>query len=761
MKKVFNKTFAAIMLAIVMVLALFSGLFFVGHGEVAQADGGAMDIKFETDNKVFSKGKKFDVTVTLTPNIVNCNFSGLSLRVGALNPDKSGYDATMCSQLTISSPIIPLVDKPDIYGDWSDLCPININEDLALAGFDSSSSTWYNGSSAGNALLSVSSTTDSVPYSSDNTIQFKFAITIGSSVTDNTTFTFGISETNNNQIGYTNASTNAKQYYTADNTSDISVEPLTFTVREPKTDNNLSTIKAGQGKTDSELQDVTITDGSTDLEITIKDPTEPFYILPTASDAEGATITVKTSDTDTGTEVNSGEKIEIDIPTDGKISIIVTAEDGTSKTYTLNVTLVGATLSALTATSDTKVTGATEGVQETFDSQTLSYTVIVPSDATKMSITATVSADNIANNYAKTSLTLSKTGSCTVPSTATSGTAFDVTGIADGDTVTVMTLADNGDGTRSNTSYVIKFEIKSVDTAITLTVVGKTTSKTFTNNAEKATEKAVDYYYIISGETNAASTVTVAFPTTASVTLNDVTYMASKDLTAGTHTIVVTAEAGNTKTYTFILKAYTPLQLKSGVIAEFMCEEITSTNAYGWSYTDKGLEHGKDDLDFDRYVIGHIKEKTSVNQFLANFETDVANSLKLYNTDGTLIYNMGSPADGYSESDLNLTNKGVGTSWKLEYIVDGDVEETVYLSVFGDLNGDGMINTRDITEIGKIINGASATIANFDASKEVRLAAYLTGINAMFDGRPEINALDISALVEHIQGINNIASFYD
>ena len=437
--------------------------------------------------------------------------------------------------------------------------------------------------------------------------------------------------------------------------------------------------------------------------------------------------------------------------------ISVYNEDGSTKTYNLTVTVVGATLTALTAKSDTKVTGVTEGVKETFDSKTLAYTVIVPSDATKVAITATVST----GNSASTTMALSKTGSCTIPSTATSGTAFDVEGVADGDKLTIKAQADNGAGTKSETAYVVTFDVKDVDVAITLTVVGKTTNKTFTNDATKATDKSVDYFYLVAGETNAASDVTISFPTTATeVTLDSVAYTASKPLAAGEHTVFVKAEAGNTKEYKFILKAYTALQLKSGVTADFVYEKLTDTNVYVRTYKQDGLTHGKDDLGFDRFVIGQIEEKTSVNQFLANFETSVANNLKLYKADGTLIYNMGSPADGFSESDLNLTNKGVGTSWKLEYIVDGDVEETVYLSVFGDLNGDGKIDTRDITEVGKIIKGAAATIANLDASVEVRLAAYLSGNNAIFNDKPQITAVDIPVLVNHIKEIRAVSSYF-
>lgn len=758
MKKVFNKTFAAIMLAIVMVLALFSGLFFVGHGEVASAEGEEVNVKIEADTKTFSKGTKFNVTITINTTISNAIFSSLTLNFGPVNSAKNGFDEDKCKMLTF----VPYKDNA-LFGRSDNFKNkyFSANSSAVVDESNNESELTY----AKDGLVSISIAFDGqTRLACTEKVTLTFGISIGSDVPDGTQFELGVLEENAVNFyeycpvdGDIATDTMGKGVKVATTNSAFNLTPLTFTVKEPSSVNSLSGIRVGQGETSADLTSLDTT--STNLSATVKDMNSPIAIYPELpTNAGNATIKVKATNdaSDAGTAVNAKEVSKFTIPADGKLSIIVTAENGDTKEYVLTVKIVDAVLTALTAKSDTKVTGTNEGVQGTFDSKTLKYTVFVPSDATKVSITATVSTGNSAKNTVQ----LSTTGSCTAPASGVSGTAFDVTGVANNDKLTIKAEAYDG-SINSYKNYEIEFKIKDVDTAIDLTVVGNTTKKTFTNNATKATDKKVDYYYIVAGETNAASEVTITFPTTASkVTLDSQVYTASKILTAGEHTVVVTAEAGNTKEYKFILKAYTALQLKSGVVADFMLEEISGSSVYRRTYKEKSLVHGKDDLDFDRFVIGQIGPKTTVNTFITNFETAVANSIKLYKADGTLVYNLGSPADGVTADDFNNTDMGIGTGWKLEYIVDNDVEETVYLSVLGDIDGNGYVNAFDISFLSSVIRGISTDVQKITGSLELRLAAYVSNNVSYSNNKPDIKANEIALISRYIKGNLTLSDLY-
>lgn len=733
MKKVFNKTFAIVAIAFAMVLAIFGGIFFTGHNEVASADGSVATVKFETDATVFTQGSTINVTGTLSSAKDNTYcYSSITFYVGIINSAKDGYDTTKTGYLTFTNPTwssnVKLTGKNAVYTDNTIL-------------IDSASAA-----KEGSIMLSLSLTgTRSKAVDCSDEITFSFSFTIDSSVPDDTKFSLGIAPLEHSMIGVSEITSGTPTYATS-NTADVEITPLEFTVRKPKSDKNLSALEVGQ---DGNMQTITDVDFANDsnINVTLTDPTAQVVIKPTVPSDSGATIYVKKpSDSGNGTKVTSGSSESFDIPADGVLSIIVQAEDETTKTYTLTIKVVGATLTKLTVKSDTKTSGVTEGVKEKFDSKTTSYTVLIPSDATKATINATVST----GHSEKTTLALATLGTGSVASSSVaSGTDFDMTGIKTGDKLTITASADDGSGHTSTTEYTLTFKVVSIDTEITLDITGKTSSKRFTSNSDKATENNVDYYYIITGETNAASTAVITFPTNATEKkLNGTEYTSSVNLTAGTHTITVKAEAGNTKTYTFILKAYTAIKLKSGITADFIYEDTsTPGKRFRKSYSAENKVHGVDDLSFDRLVIGNILPKTSINDFLNNFDSTTANAIKLYKADGTLVYDQGAAAGGLSSSDLSNTTVSIGTSWKLEYIVDSAVEETIYLSVLGDSNGDGYVNATDIAVFGKVVKKLTYEKNKYDSNVEYRLASYV--VNQF---GTDVAASDITEIANIVRG---------
>ena len=106
------------------------------------------------------------------------------------------------------------------------------------------------------------------------------------------------------------------------------------------------------------------------------------------------------------------------------------------------------------------------------------------------------------------------------------------------------------------------------------------------------------------------------------------------------------------------------------------------------------------------YIIGNIKVNTTLNSFISNIRND-SKLLKVYGAKGELIY------DGISCNGLiaeSVENYFVGTGFKLElydsstYTVPSD---TIYLSVLGDINGDGRINASDVSYLRQVANDST------------------------------------------------------
>ena len=126
------------------------------------------------------------------------------------------------------------------------------------------------------------------------------------------------------------------------------------------------------------------------------------------------------------------------------------------------------------------------------------------------------------------------------------------------------------------------------------------------------------------------------------------------------------------------------------------------------TYTETGFVHTQNDFDKSqlvndkKIVLGKISPNTSVNEFIGNLNF-ASNMLKLYNNDN-LIYNKGEQTQ-YTTLYDNGLELAVGTGWKLEvYASSGDKIEDIYLSVLGDITGDGRVNSADCNYLRKIVN---------------------------------------------------------
>ena len=195
------------------------------------------------------------------------------------------------------------------------------------------------------------------------------------------------------------------------------------------------------------------------------------------------------------------------------------------------------------------------------------------------------------------------------------------------------------------------------------------------------------------------------------------------------------------------------LQLKDGTIAQYITEieedEDGDIYSYRRTYAELGWVHGVDDTELERYVIGQVSPETSIMTFMSNFEESQWSMIRLKDSDGNILYDRGKPGEGITEDDLNDTEMyQMCTGYKIEYGVDETGGEEIYISVLGDVNGDGYLDTADNISVLSYIR----RVLELDKA-EYKLAAYVVNSG-------EIGTSDAIALLSIIRRVTDIKDHY-
>ena len=171
-------------------------------------------------------------------------------------------------------------------------------------------------------------------------------------------------------------------------------------------------------------------------------------------------------------------------------------------------------------------------------------------------------------------------------------------------------------------------------------------------------------------------------------------------------------------------------------------------NGYRKTYSENDKLHGYNDSELERYVLGNIKPNTSVNEFVNNLATlgiDKSN-MQLLDGKGKTIYKNGAVDSSISSAIAdNGKELAVGTGWYIQ--ANG---ETIYLSVLGDVNGDGRISASDVSYLREI---ASDKTVYDGLSVEKKLAS-------MVINKGEITTADAEIVRNVIDKIIGIELFY-
>ena len=427
-----------------------------------------------------------------------------------------------------------------------------------------------------------------------------------------------------------------------------------------------------------------------------------------------------------------------------------------------------------------------------FDPDQKIWRVYVPSNAGRIDLTPTV----IDHFGANTSIALAKDTDASalkitdIPADAdtaaneitsiASGTAFRIsdipvdteTALASG-TFTVKLTVTANDGTTTEES-TLKLQIVSVVTAIdTFTVTG-ISNNTYTNDTSKVTEGTapdyadrVDYYFSMDQETayeddsgtpiavgkmivalkQSGAKVYVRVPDAAAGegATKDVEFTASDTHIIGKHTLVVKSEAGNEETFIVVLAKPDVLQLMFDSNYQFLFRRLLREGSGEYlrtAYDEEEIKyvHGVDDKDFDRIVLGQILPSTSVKGFMDNIPAQLHKFVRLYgkvNGTNTLIFdreNGAVDAETFDKAD----RLPVATGWHIEFGADADhPTDIIYLAVFGDTDGDGLLGANDSGNINSYITGTPEEKAAW--TEEFLLAAYVAQTGG-------IGAADASAI---------------
>ena len=171
---------------------------------------------------------------------------------------------------------------------------------------------------------------------------------------------------------------------------------------------------------------------------------------------------------------------------------------------------------------------------------------------------------------------------------------------------------------------------------------------------------------------------------------------------------------------------------------EVSFENTIESNVYDFVYIENGkrqnykennLTHAVNDYEKSmivnngKLILGNIGVNTSINTLIGNINFS-RNHIKIYNNKNQLVYDKGNAIAGINASSYdNGREFAVGTGWKIETYTDsGVIIETIYLSVLGDVNGDGRISASDVTYLRQI---ASDNALYESLSVEKKLASMV------------------------------------
>ena len=138
---------------------------------------------------------------------------------------------------------------------------------------------------------------------------------------------------------------------------------------------------------------------------------------------------------------------------------------------------------------------------------------------------------------------------------------------------------------------------------------------------------------------------------------------------------------------------------------------------------------------YDNAIIGNIAPKTKASEFKTKLASQLGvdiSTIAVYKANGTIAGD----------------NDYIGTGYYISY-----AGKTIYLSVLGDLTGDGIVNTMDVTYLNRIISGNVKLNTNDIKDK-------LTMLSAIIQNKGNITTADSETLLNYIGGNADMEKYF-
>lgn len=164
-------------------------------------------------------------------------------------------------------------------------------------------------------------------------------------------------------------------------------------------------------------------------------------------------------------------------------------------------------------------------------------------------------------------------------------------------------------------------------------------------------------------------------------------------------------------------------------------------------YGEERLVHGVNDSEVSTFVLGQIEPGTYISEFIRNIKPNLIPYVRLFaDIDGEeiIVYDRGI----YAEPEY--VEERIYTGFYIKFGSGEMPWETVYLSVLGDIDGDGWISSSDVADFADIIKDV---IDPMTLRIEYRLAAYLCN-------NGNISEADFSAIKMLVKFESAITDYY-